>query len=287
MRKTIFLCVLLLAASSAVWAQTAGRVVQGTMKSEVLGVEKPYSVYLPAGYDRSQQSYPVLYLLHGAWGDHTSWVEAGNARRIADQVIASGFALPMIIVMPDAGGTGENHGGKNMGYFNMPGWAYEDFFFQEFIPYIEKTYRVLPDKSHRAIAGLSMGGGATAVYAQRHPEYFGSACSLSGLLSDFEGSRTMLRDDLADFAASVRERDAVRFVENASEQQIEGLKSVRWYFDCGDDDYLYQGNLNLYRVMREKKIPLQFRMRDGGHTWLYWQSALPTVLQYVSIGFAR
>ena len=97
----------------------------------------------------------------------------------------------------------------------------------------------------------------------------------------------MLRDELADFAESVRRMNAVDFVNNADPRQLEGLKSVRWYFDCGDDDYLYRGNLNLYMAMRVKNIPLQFRMRDGGHTWLYWQSALPSVLQFVSIGFGQ
>ena len=112
MKKTIVLASLLfLAASVSVWAQEKGRVVQDTVKSRILGVEKVYSVYLPAGYDDTAQDYPVLYLLHGAWGDHTSWVEMGNARRIADQTLSSGFARPMIIVMPDASGLGADRGG--------------------------------------------------------------------------------------------------------------------------------------------------------------------------------
>lgn len=288
MRKAILLCGLLVMALMPAQAQNGGsRLIHEKMKSSVLGAEKNYTVYLPAGYDSSGKVYPVLYLLHGAWGDHTSWVREGNAGRIADQTIAAGFASEMIIVMPDASGIDPDHGGKHMGYFNMPGWAYEDFFFKEFIPYIEKAYRIRADKQHRAIAGLSMGGGGTTVYAQRHPDIFGSACSLSGLLSDFSGSQSMMQSELTDFAESVRAADAVVFVKNATPQQIEQLKGVRWYFDCGDDDYLYEGNLNLYMTMRVKQIPLQFRMRDGGHTWEYWQSALPTVLQFISIGFAQ
>lgn len=83
-------------------------------------------------------------------------------RQIADEAFAAGLAHPMVIVMPDASGEGENHTGLHMGYFDVPGWPYERFFFEEFMPQIESRYRILADKQHRAIAGLSMGGGATA-----------------------------------------------------------------------------------------------------------------------------
>ena len=86
----------------------------------------------------------------------------------------------MIIVSPNAGG---NPATCWNGYFNMPGWAYEDFFYKEFLPYIEKTYRVKGDKRHRAIAGLSMGGGGTASYAQRYPDMYCAAYAMSALMN--------------------------------------------------------------------------------------------------------
>ncbi len=250
------------------------RVVEATMKSELLGREKPYLIYLPAGYDENPtRKYPVLYLLHGASDTHTAWRDKGQMKIITDEHIEAGLTLQMIVVMPDARGEGENNTGKNMGYFNQEGWPYEDHFFTEFIPYIEKTYRIIGDKKHRAVAGLSMGGGGSAGYAQRHPEMFSSACPLSGALAGMgRNSATGSHTD---------------FVNNATPEQVETLKSVRWYVDCGDDDFLWQANIDFYRAMKEKGIPLQYRTRNGGHNWEYWQTALPSVLTFISIGFSE
>ncbi|MBM3177748.1 MAG: hypothetical protein FJZ78_07050 [Bacteroidetes bacterium] len=105
-----------------------------SVPSKILKMERKYAIYLPAGYDQSQRSYPVLYLLHGGGDDQTGWVQFGEVQHIADQAIADGSATPMIIVMPDA-----NTGTR--GYFNSPDneWRYEDFFFDEFMPFREKV----------------------------------------------------------------------------------------------------------------------------------------------------
>src|SRR5512133_3704952 len=112
-----------------------------SMKSEILKMERKYAIYLPPGYETSNRSYPVLYLLHGSGDDQTGWVQFGEVQHIADEAINSGKATPMIIVMPD-GNTGQR------GYFNdIKGkWRYEDFFFQEFVPFIEKQYRIKSEK---------------------------------------------------------------------------------------------------------------------------------------------
>ena len=248
----------LLALAAALTAGAQSRIETYTLRSEVLGAEKTCTVYLPDGYDRSEESYPVLYLLHGASGCHTDWTQKGYMRRITDETIASGMARPMIVVMPDAAGEGENYTGRHMGYFNVPGWNYEQFFFEEFIPAVEKHYRIAGDKAHRAISGLSMGGGGTAVYALRHPEVFGSACPMSGLL-----------------------------LREMPDDKLDGVRSVRWWVDCGDDDFLWKSNIDFYSLMRERNIPLQYRMRDGGHTWRYWETVLPDVLVFVSAGFDK
>lgn len=270
MKRTLLAVVAIL----SVFSLTAqSKVVDATMKSEILGVEKPYAVYLPDGYDTSARDYPVLYLLHGAWDTYRSWPEKGDMRTIADEAIASGMALPMIVVMPDARGEGADFAGRNMGYFNQPDWAYEDFFFAEFIPHIEQTYRIKGDKQHRAIAGLSMGGGGTAGYAQRHPGMFSSAAPLSGALAPMDIIR--------------QKTSPVEFLRNATPEQIEALQTVRWFVDCGDDDYLLDANLDFLRLMREKQIPLEMRIRNGGHNWQYWRTSLPSVLTFVSIGFSE
>jgi enterochelin esterase-like enzyme len=125
--------ILILTLTSILSAQT-GKVWDNlSMKSKILNMDRKFAIYLPPDYETSQRSYPVLYLLHGAGDDQTGWVQFGEVLHIADQAINAGIATPMIIVMPDAN-TGKR------GYVNdIKGeWRYEDFFFQEFMPYIEK-----------------------------------------------------------------------------------------------------------------------------------------------------
>lgn len=281
MRRYLILVAL---GSAVLFAGAESRIEHISFQSGALGAEKPYTVYLPDGYDASDRSYPVLYLLHGAWGNDRDWTEKGNMKEIADLAIASGTSTPMIVVMPDARGEGEDFGGKNMGYFSVPGWDYEKYFYDELIPDVERRYRAEGDKRHRAIAGLSMGGGGSAYYAQKYPEWWGSACSLSGAL----GYVPPLAGEDSDggaFDRAMKLTDPLTYVSNAEGEDVDALKSVRWYVDCGDDDFLADGNVAFYQAMKKAGVPLQFRMRDGGHTWLYWQTSLPEVLRFVSIGF--
>ena len=106
MKKLLTSTLLALAAALTAGAQSY------TLPSKILGVEKSCTVYLPDGYDRSGESYPVLYLLHGASGCHTDWTQKGYMRRITDETVASGMARPMIVVMPDAAGEGKNYTGR-------------------------------------------------------------------------------------------------------------------------------------------------------------------------------
>jgi len=281
----ISLLVLLLAPALGLQAQS-GKVLDNlSMPSKILKGERKYAVYLPPDYETSQRSYPVLYLLHGAGDDQTGWVQFGEVLHIADNAIRDGKATPMIIVMPDAN-TGQR------GYFNdIKGeWRYEDFFFQEFMPYVEKAYRIKGEKRYRAVSGLSMGGGGTFVYALRHPELFSSACPLSastGPLSLAETKEFLTRRNItvkseADIETYYKKHSVLELVNQVADDQ---KKAVRWYIDCGDDDFLYEGNSLVHIAMRKKEIPHEFRIRDGGHSWNYWRTALPTVLGFVSEAF--
>ncbi|HMC85034.1 MAG TPA: alpha/beta hydrolase-fold protein, partial [Chitinophagaceae bacterium] len=172
--KNILLTISLIACYVLANAQGSKVYDDLSVKSKILGMERKYAVYLPPGYETSQRSYPVLYLLHGGGDDQTGWVQFGEVQMITDKAIAEGIATPMIIVMPDAN-TGKR------GYSNNATgtWRYEDFFFQEFMPFIEKTYRIKAEKHYRAVSCLSMGGDGTFTYALHHPELFSSACPLS------------------------------------------------------------------------------------------------------------
>ena len=255
-----------------------------TLPSKILKSERKFAIYLPPDYETSGRSYPVLYLLHGSGDDQTGWVQFGEVLTIADKAIANGTATPMIIIMPDAD-TGRR------GYFNdvKGDWNYEDFFFKELIPYVEKKYRTKTDKRGRAISGLSMGGGGTLMYALHHPELFSSACPLSasvGPLTVEDAKRNLIKanPNLSDTAISnyYNRHSAIALVNNMPEEQ---KKAVRWFIDCGDDDFLYEGNSLLHIALRKKEVPHEFRIRDGGHTWTYWRASLPKVLEFVSDAF--
>ena len=257
-----------------------------TLPSRILNMERKYAVYLPPDYETSERSYPVLYLLHGGGDDQSGWVQFGEVQHIADKAIREGKATPMVIVMPDA-----NTGVR--GYFNnlSNDWRYEDFFFDEFMPHVERTYRIRGEKRYRAVAGLSMGGGGSFMYALHRPELFSSAAPLSastGPLSFEEFSSRLAttapddRTPQAQREAYYRRHSALELIAAMPDDQ---RRSVRWYIDCGDDDFLYEGNSLVHIAMRKREIPHEFRVRDGGHTWTYWRDSLPTVLEFVSQGF--
>jgi S-formylglutathione hydrolase FrmB len=170
----------------------------------------------------------------------------------------------------------------------MEGWHYEDFFFTEFIPHIEKTYRIKKGKEYRAIAGLSMGGGGTIVYSQKHPDMFSSAYAMSALMGIEPGGGLLSQDDkIKALNQSVIENHCVKFVANADDATKVKLRTVRWFVDCGDDDFLFDVNIDFYQEMRKAQIPCQLRVRDGGHVWEYWHSALYIALPFVSDGFGK
>ena len=258
-----------------------------SLESKILDTEKKYSIYLPPDYDSSERSYPVLYLLHGLGDDHTGWVQFGEVKRIADEAIQSGDATPMIIVMPNAKSV------RN-GYFNSirdNDWNYEDFFFEEFMPYVEGKYRIKAEKRFRAIAGLSMGGGGTFIYAMHHPELFSSACPLSAWFwwADFEkfkeeladGDKKVSEEKLADY---FRNNHPLELVKSVSPKE---LNSVKWYIDCGDGDFCAIGNSLMHIAMRRGDIDHEYRVRNGGHNWSYWRLSLPEVLNFVSSTFHK
>lgn len=265
-----------------------------SLSSRILDGPRSYAIYFPPGYFTSDRNYPVLYLLHGAGDDQSGWLQFGEVQQIADRAIASGSATPMVIVMPDAN-TGQR------GYFNdMRGdWNYEDFFFQELLPHIEANYRVRAEKRYRAVAGLSMGGGGSFIYALRRPDLFAAACPLSASTGprNIEEARRRLsrskrsQDDQSTLDEEVDDRTLQEYVDRHSVVHLmetapaDEIRSVRWYIDCGDDDFLYEGNSLVHIAMRKRNLPHEFRVRDGGHRWSYWRSALPQVLNFVTESF--
>ena len=284
-RITIPLILLLSFVAASAKTRSCGEIRACSVHSEILGTDVPYNVYLPAGFDCCrQEAYPIVYLLHGLSDDHTAWDVRGHVKDVADKAIASMAAEEMVIVMPCAGGP-DVHNTLN-GYFNVPERRYEDFFFRELIPTAEVRFNAGGEKSRRAVMGLSMGGGGSTVYCQRHPDMFSSCYAMSPWLDNQadEVGQAGSSDKLAVVCQSVHDHSAIDFVEKADEATLAKLRGVRWFIDCGDDDFLLHLSMKFYSDMRERKVPAELRVRDGAHRWNYWNTALTTALPFAFPG---
>lgn len=282
MKAKMIIAALVCAMCLPAWA---GKIVTDSIESKILGATVKYNVYLPNGFDKTDKKYPVVYLLHGLYGGYDNWAKQGNMQLVADELIGSGEAVEMIIIMPNAGSP-DIHNVYN-GYFNMPDWNYEDFFFQELIPGAEGKYRGVGDKQHRAIMGLSMGGGGSTVYAQRHPDQFSSCYAMSAWLHSEVPAEHKEGDKFYYTCKTVNELSATNFVENATEEQVKQLRTVKWFFDCGDDDGLMDLSVKIHQAMRKKWVKSELRINNGVHNWEYWHLCLRQALPFASRNFDK
>lgn len=259
------------------------------MDSELLGTSIKYSVYLPEGYENSEETYPIVYLLHGYTGDETNWVRIGLVKDIADELIRGNKIEAMVIVMPD----GDDRLYTNKGDGTYP---YEDMFMSEFLPFIESKYRIKKEKKYRGVSGLSMGGAGSLKLALKYHETFGSCAAFSsGILTKDE----ILASDQESYddyfgrisPSSIGAKGEARITDAYNDYDVfhlidtkapELLKTVHIYFDCGDDDFLAIGNAMLHVELTKKGIPHEYRVRDGAHTWNFWQDSLPIGLEFIS-----
>ncbi len=288
MKKNLLLVLVVFYAFSSL-AQS-GKVLESLeFTSKIVNSTVKYSVYLPPGYESSERSYPVVYLLHGYSDDETGWVQFGEVDKMADREIANGNFASSIIVMPD---------GKVTWYVNSFDGSdrWEDMFVDEFIPFIEKEYRARPKKEFRAIAGLSMGGYGALVLAMHHTDLFSTAVALSaGVITDEQIINSTAFDHYFgkifyntkpenEVSEHWKANSPLHLVESV---ELDKLKSVRFYMDCGDDDFLSEGNMLLHIKMKNVGIPHEFRVRDGSHSWGYWRAGLPAGLKFISKKFHR
>lgn len=290
MKKVITIFLALVVGIGISFAQQ-GKIIEGlSMKSEILKDSVNFSVYLPADYDVSERKYPIVYLLHGYTDDETAWVQFGEVNHSLDEGIASGKLPPMVVVMPDAGVTWyiNDHDGKV---------RYEAMFIEEFMPHIESTYRIRTEKRYRGIAGLSMGGYGAFVMALKHPELFTASAPLSAAIYTEEEVVSYPQERWDKTEAVMygkglkgKKRLTKHWIANnplhlLKTLDIEKVKSVRYYFDCGDDDFLYKGNAAAHVLLKDLEIPHEFRMRDGAHTWVYWRSGISDALAFIGQSF--
>jgi enterochelin esterase-like enzyme len=258
--------------------------------SKILNRNVHYSIYLPSDYNTSERSYPVTYLLHGHGDADDGWIQFGEINRLADKAIADGTIPPMIIVTPD---------GFKSYYINAAdgSLSYEDFFIKELIPHIEKTYKVKSEKRYRGIAGLSMGGYGALIYALKYPKLFAAAAPLSAVVWN-DSDISLVADNMYNSLFATADKKNVKGIDRINSawlqnsplrlietKSIEELSSVKYWIDCGDDDYLSVGNANLHIAMTNKKVPHEFRVRDGAHNWTYWRTGIIEALSFIGNNF--
>lgn len=222
--------------------------------SATLGVKRRAHVYLPPGYTKGGQRYPVLYLVNGAGDSDDNWTSTGHAHYILDNLIAARKARPMIIVMP-AGHTPDRPGTSLL--------ANADFgadLLQELVPAVDATFRTDARPQSRAMAGLSMGGAHTLNFGLPHPEVFrhvgifsmGLGAGMAGTPEDLKRYETQ---HAAALARAAREMKLV-------------------YYAMGKDDFLY-GTVAPTRAMLERAgIRHVYNETGGGHTWINWRRYL-------------
>lgn len=239
-------------------AEQRGTVSHPWYDSKILGINRRLTVYTPYGYEANPKAkYPVLYLLHGAGGDEEAWSSMGRTAQILDNLIAKGLARPMIVVMPNG-----NPNQQAAQTFGLPTTEYDwrdpanrnlyvQSLVEEIVPFIEKNYRTVAKKSHRAIAGLSMGGGHTIAASGMYPDVFDYICPLS-----MGAQRTP-------------ELDA----------QLQGIKKSGYklyWLACGNTDFLFENANELDAALTANGLEHTYFVSEGGHVWANWRLYLNT-----------
>lgn len=298
MKKNLITAFLVFAILNTVFCQSNSFYYQGNIlenqkiQSQILGLDVEYAVYLPPGYDKSSRSYPVVYLLHGYTDDETGWVQFGEIKAAADRAIASRKIAPMVIIMPD--------GGVSYYINDYQGqMKWEDMFIEEFIPAIEDSFRIRKKREFRGIAGLSMGGYGSTILSMRHPELFTACAAFSSAYRTDEELVSMEQDSYDRVYGKLYgeglegekrltdhwyEYSTLHLAESKSKEDLE---RVRYYIDCGDDDFLFEGNSKMHITLRKRNISHEYRVREGGHQWSYWRTGIVDGLQFISEDFHR
>lgn len=226
-------------------------------------------VICPEHYSKHNK-YPVMYLLHGFSGNYADWITKVPAiSQLADQ-------YHFIIVCPD--------GNFASWYFDSPmnaDWKYETYISGELIHYIDTHFATITNRNGRVITGLSMGGHGALFLAIRHQEVYGAAGSMSGCVDLVPFAKSFgISQVLGDY-----ESNPQRWKDNSVINMIENLSpgALSIIFDCGYSDGFYPSNLAMHQRMVEKKIPHDFIVRNGGHSWEYWGNSIV----YQALFFSR
>lgn len=260
------------------------------LSSDILNRSIEYAVLLPADYNETEESYPVVYLLHGYGDDERAWYTNGGLQFYVDNNLAE--TGPMIYVMPQAFNTYyiDRYNGS---------FSYMEMFVEELVPEIDARFRTKKDKSQRAVMGYSMGGYGALILPAMNPDVFSVSVPLS---MSFRTDAQYIAESQASFdnqwapnfgpakgvSGAARLSD---YFKNRSpfyffEENPNAYGDVKFLIDCGDDEeaLIFTSN-NLHSLMQEKEVAHAYRVRSGGHSFDYWKRGYPEALRFISNAF--
>lgn len=259
MKKPLFLMIVLaITVLTNLKAQSSALITTETIESNILGMSVNYSIYLPPSYEITDTLYPVLYLLHGYYGNHLDWPNHG-LQSVADYQMDQGDK-EMIIVSPN---------GMDAFYCNnydSRSLLYENFMVQEFIPAIEELYRVDTSNGMRAIAGLSMGGYGATYHGFKYPDMYSSSFNMSGAV-----------------LLNGREPSVETIVNTLTSEELDKLPA--YWIEIGTSDFLYSNNLSWHNRLNELEVEHNYVERAGEHNWTFWTACLPKAIHFASQNF--
>lgn len=240
--------------------------------STAMGKTYKAAVVLPNSYAKSKTAFPVMYLLHGAYGHFSDWLKNTPNKKLVHNLADQ---YNMIIVMPE--------GETFSFYIDSPvnkESQFETFITQEVIQKVDKTYKTIANKSGRVITGLSMGGHGALYLSARHPDLFCAAGSMSGAV---DMSTMLNRDSSAQVVKLMqpvfgdKSGNTELYEQNSVLRMADKLKSNKLplIIDCGVDDFLIEPNRELHRRLVYNKVDHDYTERPGAHTWDYWENSLP------------
>lgn len=240
-----------------------GTVRTHAYKSKALGTDRKVVVYTPPNYETSTSRLPVLYLLHGAGSTEASWTERGKAHVILDNLIADGRLQPLVVVMPFgyafARAQGASRGDAAENKQQREGFQRD--LIEDVIPMIDATFRVYGDREHRAIAGLSLGGGQSLAIGLSHTTLFSRIAGFSSAMGAGNNPAT----------------GGVNFDEVLADSAHINQQVKLLWVGCGTEDTLFESNLAFAAQLSKHKIEHVLRVTGGAHTFAVWQRYLNEV----------
>lgn len=245
-----------------------GRVQTLWYTSTTLNTERRIHIYTPPGYNKNNDNYPVLYLLHGGGGDEDGWLIRGRANYILDNLIASKQATPMIVVMTN-GNPNNTAAPLNQGYIknkminasvqSMASKKFEESFVKDVVPFIDENFRTIPTSDNRALSGFSMGGYQTQNITNANPALFKYIGVMSmGLFSSFQGRSEGYNKD--------------KHISQLKTLQKNNPK-LYWVF-MGKKDFLYETGVALNKLYKEVDFDYKYIEDNGRHDWYSWRKYL-------------